>query len=366
MNNGLEKANSFFCTTKNEFQMSKKKNFIVLILDGVDATYFQEQLNENEIKKDIFTDFTFYNNVLGAYPHTKDSIPMILSGIWYENQMEYEDYLKEVYENSPLLTALKDDNYTMGLYEDDSFLVNNCMEQFDNMQKAPYGVTSWGTFARWQIMMMAYRYAPYDLKRFTFVNPNALLQLKIAPENSEIFAADNLDFLEKLTNTEMEYTDQNVFRFIHIEGAHVPFDLDENLNSIENGTYEDDVAASITLTGKYLDKLKKAGVYDDSVIIIMADHGYNVLGVSEDRQNPAFLAKGLNESHEFQTSDAPISFADLQLAYQRLLDGYPENAIFDYHSGEERERRYLYYEFPKDEVIIEYTLNGNAGVSIMP
>lgn len=363
MNKGLEKAHSFFCTTNNEFQMSTNKNFVVLILDAVDARYFEKLINDDETKESLFNDFTFYNNVCGAYPHTKDSIPMIMSGIWYENQCDYEDYLKDVYENSPLFNRLKQEDYTMGLFEEDSFLVNNCMNQFDNMQQASYGVNSLQTFVRWQIMMVGYSYAPFDLKRFCFINPTAFSELKRSPQNSTIFTPSDLVFYNSINESPITCTEQNVFKFIHVEGAHVPFDLDESLNSPKDGTYEDKVAASVTLATEYIYKLKQAQVYDNSVIIIMADHGYNINGESLDRQNPLLMVKGLEESHEFEMSEAPISFEDLQMAYGRLLDGTPGNAVFDWKTGDNRERRYMYYEYPKDEHIMECVLKGDASES---
>ncbi len=59
----------------------------------------------------------------------------------------------------------------------------------------------------------------------------------------------------------------------------------------------------MTVTMSYLNKLREAGVYDNSVIIILSDHGYNIEGEavkssSENenetgRQHPIFICKGI-------------------------------------------------------------------------
>ena len=57
----------------------------------------------------------------------------------------------------------------------------------------------------------------------------------------------------------------------------------------------------MTIAATYLEKLKKADSYDNSVIIIMSDHGYDEEGTEEyGRQNPLLMIKGRNEHHDMQ------------------------------------------------------------------
>lgn len=67
-----------------------------------------------------------------------------------------------------------------------------------------------------------------------------------------------------------------------------------------------------------------------------------------------FLLKGKNESHDYTVSEAPISYDDLQEAYSRLLDGATGEDVFDYKEGDERQRRYLYFEYEHEEILEEY------------
>ena len=75
------------------------------------------------------------------------------------------------------------------------------------------------------------------------------------------------------------------------------------------------------------------------------------------------LVKGRNEHHDtMQSSQAPISFEDLQEAYVRLLDGQQSDSVFDWKEDDVRERRFLRYSFLDDSHIQEYMQTGYASV----
>lgn len=360
-NNGFSKKPSMSVTTENMFQMSQDRNFVILLLDAVDAQVLKDMMEAEPVYQDIFTDFTFYDNVVAAYPYTQHSIPYILSGKWYENEMAFKEYEREAYEESPFLETMETAGYRMGLYEAELLLDNGGMGRFENILSNARGVEDKWAFVRWQLLMTGFKYAPYDLKRFSFVNPKAFSTLKITPEGKEMFTPSNSELYDGILHQEIVYTDQKCFRFIHVDGGHVPFIYNEKVEEIpeESGSYEDNLKACLTITRTYLEKLKDGDVYDNSVIVVMADHGYNWLD-PHGRQNPAFFVKGVNEKHDFAVSDAPISFEDLQEAYQRLLDGAKGDSIFDWESGDQRERRFLFYEYLKEDYMVEYMQPGQA------
>lgn len=360
-NHGFTKKPSMSVTTRNIFRMSQDTNFVILVLDALDAHAMGEILEAEPKYQDIFTDFTFYDNTMAAYPYTKHSIPFILSGKWFENETEFKEYEAGAYAASPFFAAMEEAGYQMGFYEADMLLDNGGMGRFENILPNKRGVTDKWAFARWQLLMTGFKYAPYDLKRFSFVNPKAFNGLKITPEGETLFTTSNTELYDGILHEEVSYAEEKCFRFIHIDGAHVPFIYNEDMEVIpeEQGSYEDNIKASLTITRDYLDKLKESGVYDNSVIIVMADHGYNWLN-PQGRQNPILFVKGINEKHAFTVSDAPISYADLQEAFVKLLDGAGSDRIFDWKSGDRRERRYLFHEYLGEDHIVEYMQPGHA------
>lgn len=119
----------------------------------------------------------------------------------------------------------------------------------------------------------------------------------------------------------------------------------------------------MTIVDAYLQKLKDAGVYDNSTIIVMADHGYGYYRTTPflGRANPLFAVKGKGEHHEMEINEAPVSFEDLQEAYPKLMDGAAGGEIFDHHAGEDRPRRVVIYHYGEEEHMEEYYQMGTAG-----
>lgn len=210
--------------------------------------------------------------------------------------------------------------------------------------------------------MVGFKYAPFDLKRICFVNPAAFKTLRIPPAGCEVFTDSNKSFYDNILNSDIEQVQERQFKFIHIEGAHVPFQYDENVNVIENGTYMGNLEASMTITKAYLEKLKECGVYDNSIIIVMADHGYNWVNTDDtlNRQNPIFFVKGKGEKHELYENAVPVSWEDLQQIYSNLLAHKQSIEVCPWAEGESRVRRYLYYEYNKEEKMYEYIQKGNV------
>ena len=121
-------------------------------------------------------------------------------------------------------------------------------------------------------------------------------------------------------------------------------------------SYEKEINASIKLVDSYINMLKENGVYDNSVIVVMADHGYWT--ETNARQNPFLYIKGFDEHHDYQVSDKKVSYVNLQDAFANLLDGKKSNELFENLDNEVR--RYLYYVYTKEKYITEMTLKGHA------
>lgn len=359
--NGRQEKLDAVVTTKNQLEMSQDENFVILLLDSVDTGVFYDVLKENPKYQEVFADFTYYPDTMGTYPYTSRSVPFILSGEWYENKEPFEDYEKNVYEDAKLFAGLESRGYELGVYEPVSMpLTDRTISRFKNVLEYDVKVKSYLDFANLELKLTGFKYAPFAVKKSCVVNTNEFLSLREAddiPYQPAQF--EDKVFYDNVRYGDVTYTDQKCFKFIHIEGAHVPYQTDENVEYTENGTYEQKIQASVTIAGAYLEKLKQAGVFDNSVIVVMADHGANGDEI-DGRQDPLLLVKGIGEKHEMRISDAPVSFEDLQGAFQRLMDGKDGEDVFEWHAGDKRERRYLWYQYEKDDHMVEYVQKGQA------
>ena len=358
-------------SVEEEFEMSEDNNFVIFVLDTADSREFTSLLEEYPEYREIFADFTYFENTTGAYTSTLNAIPFILSGEWYENEGSFQDYLDRVYREAPLWDELKSRDYRIDLYEDDIRAQDEAIvDNFDNIYFTKVTPSSYLELAKQELKLVGFRYAPYDLKRYCVIKEVYFNELRVShPKGSDAkaFTADNITFKDDLAQQGV-VTDQsgNHFKFIHLNGAHAPFIYDKDVNDIgvEHGSYRQSMEASVTLASQYIQALKESGAYDNTALIIMADHGYNGIGETEEdflRQASLLLIKGRDEQHDtMQISEAPISYEDLQEAYVRLLDGAQSDAVFDWKEGDTRERRFLEYAPGSEKHMVEYVQTGHA------
>ena len=364
-----DKTGRLKCYNEGEFEYSTKENFIILLLDSVDAGTFEEAIKKNPEFADTFDDFTYFDNTLAAYPFSMHAVPHLLSGQWYENDGSFHEYMQSSINSSPLIGALEDADYRMGVYSEyDITLEGELFKgRFENHIELVDTFVSDFRFMVMLVKMAGLKYAPWDMKEFSYNMGQYSLDNRVAAtdEGYEHFSWSNEAFYNSVKNTDtITTTTDKTFRFIHLYGAHLPLRYDKELNVVEDATYLGNVEASVTLTAAYLDALKKSGVYDNTAIVILADHGY-VHPYTEDtileRMHCPLLIKGRAETHdEMQVSRAPISYADFASSFPRLIEGKPASEVFDYKDGDERSRRFIWYCYSKEQHMEEYIATGFA------
>lgn len=362
MNQGFSTKVSTVMTVDGEFTMSQDENMVIFVVDATDGQTFLDMLEESEFG-DILEDFTFYPDTVGAYPFTKYAIPYILHGQWYENQTDYYGFTNEAMEKSPLLQQLRQENYRMGFYDGDAAYVGgSSVDGVENVCEFSFEIGKRRQLLKEELKLVWYKYAPWPLKPLVRVDMDRFSQVLRVPQGVSPYLWKNPYVYEAIGSHEVTLVPEKCFRFFHIEGAHVPFRYDKNVNVIQDGTYEGNMECTMTVVSAYLQKLKDAGVYDNTAIVILGDHGYDnfrdtpLLG----RMNPFLAIKGRGEQHPMEISQAPVSYEDLQEIYGRLLEGKTGTEIPLYGPGVQRQRRVLFYHYLKEGYIAEYLQTGHA------
>ncbi len=337
----------------------KQENMVIFLMDAVDGDSFQKVMQYHPEYEAVFENFTYFSNVTSGYPYTSRSIPFILSGDWYENDEPYEAYCKKAFEESPLFQNLSKRGYRMGMYDPEFSFVTSLDGKFENISSKSSLVYPF-RFMKMQMKMAGYRYFPFDLKKICYMTPEEIYLASVKSNGEDqYYSMDNKEFLERLEYKKVVYSDRSCFRYIYIRGAHEPFIYEAQSKFINSNSYESSVELCVEIANTYLQKLKNADVYNNTAIIILADHGYAVENASFGRQNPFLLIKGVEEKHAFTVSDIPVSHEDLQEVYLNLLnrkksgDSFPEA---DYSQG----RRFLFFEYGDEEHMTEYIITGHA------
>ncbi|PYQ02333.1 MAG: hypothetical protein DMF82_16365, partial [Acidobacteria bacterium] len=63
------------------------------------------------------------------------------------------------------------------------------------------------------------------------------------------------------------------FLFLHIYEPHAPYEPPEPFRSRYGATYDGEVAASDAVVGEFLGQLRRAGIYDRAIVLLVSDHG---------------------------------------------------------------------------------------------
>ena len=363
----FEDKNTTVATFDHYNDASSDRNFFILLVDAVDSQYFGNIVESNPEYQDLFKDFTYYPDTLSVYPFTDYSIPQILTQTISYNETNITEHSKAAFKNSDLFKKLHDDGYQMSYYHNDAS-VNVAMDaetanSFKNISQIANIDTQKFIFEI--IRYDLFRYLPYPLKGKVHIE-NSDFSSSIPNNSSSNFNEDNLLNYNIYLEQPINVINNKVFQFIHLEGGHIPFNLDENLNRTDGtGTYEQKLTAVLKVIQAYLERLKTAGIYNDSAIIIMSDHGFypdDLRGSSfpdlTKRINPILYIKGIDESHsKLIKSDKPISFTDLGSAYNDLLQGKSSTELFKDISYP-RTRKILVYN--NIAYLFEYETSGPA------
>lgn len=347
----------YISTTKNINMLSENKNFLILLVDCVDSREFEKVVNETDSDY-VFEDFTYFPDTMSTYGFTRDSVPYVFSGIWYEAETPYNQYYENAFNNSKLFSMMKRDNYDINVYDEELMISNNKKYDVKNVELVNSKIDLYSLFKQ-EVKYDLFKYLPFGLKKYSSIETLNYSKCKKLNKNDseyDIFSWNNVFNYEHWNKINLQKN--NYFHFLHIEGAHFPYDLNKNLEKLTDETnYDDKLGATISMIDTYLTRIKDSGMYDNSVIIILSDHGQNDLN-PVGRQNPILYIKGIDEHHKLEVSNKKVSYVDLnESIYKDLLDNKKSFELLE-NVDNDRIRRYLWYKDYDD--MYEQTLDGHA------
>jgi len=348
------------------------KNVIVLVLDRCISSFLPLIMEEKPELKDKFEGFTYYPNCISYANYTATAAVPIWGGYEYQplvlNDREnetWQDKTDEALMVMPTIFSRAGYNVfvndspnisSMSIYEQENGIIplsilgkyteDYCVDEINEMIR------------RNMFFYSIFKIAPACLQREIY-SDGAYMSLsgsaKYANELVEGYAMleHMKDFIEVEMNSDNNYL--QVYNFL----PHMPTYLqtpDYTLEGMDpdnegydyNGIFErEDLSkinhedemvlqsyhvnmASMILVGNFLDYLREQGAYDNTRIIIVADHGYglgnkviDIDGKSIDvtAYNPILLVKDFDSKSSYNNSDELMTNADVPiLATDNLVD----------------------------------------------
>lgn len=392
------------------FSFSLDRNVVILVLDTFQSDLFQELLEEDPGIADWLSGFTYFRNATGGFPSTAPSIPLILTGRYYDNAVPFQDFVKSTFKSASLPQTLKAASYHVyynnlyywpSLYADPS-IASHVMEKTPRWHDAQA--------RRWVSGLMllgAFRSLPQVGKRFLEgpvgrITPSLAWDESLADEtlpmgphaSGDARADGDISFFRAMTSLSSVGMKTPVFKYYHLWGIHAPLLHDETLQPVtvpytrENAKHQ--AKGTFRLIKGYIETLTKLHIYDQSLLMIVADHGTEFqpfrprlvevdsrlrtggsglpVATTHSFGLPLVLVKPIAATGAMKVSDAPVSLGDIPKTVTSALglkSALPGESMLDQSLVPNRPRRVLRYNaehlhltsryFPP---LTEYTVSG--------
>jgi len=327
----------FELTLNHFFDYSQDGDVYILLCDALGASLFNA-ISTQVPYHEKFKDFTYFQNNYTFIPATTWAIPQIFGGICPSGSakpMGSDIFFRTVFSQKTLLDDLTENGYECRtyswapstLYLDQRNIKNvrkleNYTVSIQNLS-TPLVVSQVGRIAG----LTAFRLSPLGLKwvfrdellEGRFLMSKALQEDILNSEYVPMFIrAEDEYFAKKSHSVPWSFTpQQKQFKFVHFERPHI-----SGVQVNEDGEFTSHEAKEVLeIVCSILERLKERGGYDNSLIIVMADHGEWIAPPRFFQANtaapyrPLFLVKRPMDTHDtLQVNSNRVTLNDIRNA----------------------------------------------------
>ena len=336
------------------FRYSPKRNVLVFILDSMPGNMSYDFVMSNPEIAKAFAGFTAFTNNVGMADCTKYGLPGLMTGRYFE----------------PGVSSAAD--YPMSIFGEESFIVpyvKKGAEVFFVNDLLPYGYANGPITKRlpvkgkqkhgWAALLLRSKEVPY-LSLFDTVI------FRLSP-----YCAKAPFLYSKIRHDPMMGRDESVFWYEHVmfpvlgraplsesattlgvfhsRGAHPPLVFDPNGKAyprprVDPGAIGELVSTPLRHLSRLLDTLRERGLYDSSLIVVVADHGINLVPFAKGHhpsESAILWVKPEGAKGDFAAVSRPTGYSKVSVMMRKAAeDPLGIRAIGDLL--EERDRLYRY------------------------
>lgn len=355
-------------------RFSTKGNVLFVVLDAVQNDVAAEIFSERSDLRRAFDGFTFYSNAAGNFPTTEFSIGAMLSGVAWDQSVPKANYVSGPYAENTVLKAALNASYRTTFYSSKS---QYCESVSGLSECQLYGELSSSRRRKamiYQLLELSiFRASPQFIKEHIFADGKWLL--------SDRYGGKFASFHEAEVNTVRRFVSDlavddgpPTFKFFHLLLTHGPIRLNEacqwGVHENSRATYRMQQTCGLSLVADILTGMRRLGVYDNSMIVIAADHGVGfrinsspftgiamsdvtqMQGPPDLAQNipgtayPMLMVKRSGERGGLRVDDTPIMSSDIAGLLCEAIRGCDLGRYVRFDDvPRERFRLFAYYDF---------------------
>jgi hypothetical protein len=347
------------------YSFSSGTNIILLIVDTMTSDTFVQFADRRPDHYDrAFSGFVLYTDVMGAFPSTQYSLPVMLGAPPYDNRIPADDYMVESLQRDGINGRLLDRGYAVDWV---SAWPLFCLQgTYSTCYAIPRPYAPPPEFRRQMaaelIDISLFRHAPHDVKKLVYDGGAWFLQAAMGRGGvAPVFVTSAVDFFRDFNAAIRVNREGPTFKIVHTAGGHGPFVLDADCAVVPSrpyswANYERQVLCGLKQIEEFLQRLRVLGVYDGALIVIAGDHGAS-FGERGDRSHgltqfrlsrarPLLAVKWPGAKGGLVRSSAPASIQDIAptiAAVAGLDTTFPGRNLAGLDPNEKRRRTYGLY-----------------------
>ncbi len=294
------------------FQFSSTKNVIHVILDAFQSDIFQEIIDDDmDYYYEELEGFTFFRETAGCFTQTYMSIPAILSGVSYNNDIPMPEFIDKVLKGKTIPNVLHEKGYITDLALNTYFgtyFTSNLKDRYSSTYRIPdfYGNNSRkkNVLIKSAFMMdlVLFRHSPHFIKKLVYRDGQWLFKRFVSEKNRLLtFHFAHLRFLQDVIGgMTVKRNNKPVYKLIHLISPHAPLVVGDDCEYVgENLPYNREnmtkqAKCSLNQFVHFINKLKSEKIYASSLIILQSDHG---AAIPVNIQNMEELSKKISTSY---------------------------------------------------------------------
>jgi hypothetical protein len=267
------------------FQLSSEGNICVFITDTLDVKYMKEALEKYPELHEQLDGFTFYENNVSSQIGTLRSTTQMLTGQVWSSRDSIIAYFEKAWARHNFIDILHENGYnstllickaTFGSFNDLKGRADNLAALKESDVKKKYS-----KIAETVLNISFSRAAPYYFKNwfilgydagfsnYFFEWPDIDVSLPAINNSTDIRFYNNLKTAGLYTQDE-----RPTFTIAHLNCAHDKgYRYNPDADTVELYDDGDSVRGCFAILNEYFNQMKKLDIYDNSTIIIIADHG---------------------------------------------------------------------------------------------
>ncbi|MCI8589908.1 MAG: sulfatase-like hydrolase/transferase [Clostridiales bacterium] len=364
-------TDGWFLSEDSMYTYSNKKNTLLFLLDRLDYDYLEQVMETDSDFFDRLDGFTSYTNAISEYARTMPAANFMLTGSEEAFMIPRKEFFIKSWENEGrnVLRAMHNAGYEVSIYSDIKHMFGDgasAKEYVSNITTAHDKLNKPALYKN-LVTLSAYRYTPLAMKPFFWcytddVANNAFIESKRYEIDEAKYAAG---FREKTSIA----NEVGCFKFYHFMGPHAPYTLREDgTKSQEPTSVIAQTKGSFQILFDLFDRMKELGIYEDTAILITADHGdpvYDSEPVQKATRIGLFYKPSGVQGTPLVRSKAPVSLKNIPATLLKSMDldyevyGRPLDEI-----GEQEAIKRTFYKSVthngREKELYVYEINGNA------